>query len=87
MMVNNHLLGDWNHGMDDDWIDFFLLEFHNTDEVHDFSEGLVYHQPDNILVVGGITLDRFFLKHRCLVISFLFIPMYDHDPKMTSMFF
>jgi hypothetical protein len=25
---------------------FFLLEFHNTDEVHDFSEGLVYHQPD-----------------------------------------
>ena len=47
----------------------------------------MYHQPDNILVVGGITLDRFFLKHRCLVISFLFIPMYDHDPKMTNMFF
>ena len=88
-MVNNHWLvvGTMEWMMEFYDFRFFLLEFHNTDEVHDFSEGLVYHQPDNILVVGGITLDRFFLKHRCLVISFLFIPVYDHDPKMTSMFF
>jgi len=41
-MVNNHLVGgDWNHGILNDFPFSWEWKIIPTDELHDFSEGLV----------------------------------------------
>ena len=71
-MVGCHLIGaDWNHGISHDFPrKYWEWKIIPTDELHHFSEGSVYHQPDNIDVI--------FLLEPSIMINHGWLPQTSH---------
>ena len=76
-----HLSGDWNHGMSHDFPrKYWEWKIIPTDEQKYFSEGSVYHQPDNIDVIFLLE-PRIMVNHGWLPQTTFLVIGRGFDPK------